>query len=61
MQFEEMNQAIDAYGIKPMVDEKVFGLEELKEAYQYMVSRRVFIDYIILLIIASGIKSILVS
>ena len=37
-QFEEMNKAIDACNIKPVVDEKVFGFEELKEAYQYMVS-----------------------
>ena len=36
--FEEMNKAIDANGIKPVVDEKVFKLEEAKEAYQYMVS-----------------------
>ena len=38
MQFEAMNRAIDINGIKPIVDEKVFGLEEAKEAYQYMVS-----------------------
>lgn len=38
LQFEKMNEAIDACGIKPVVDEKVFALEELKEAYQYMVS-----------------------
>ena len=37
-QFEDMNRAIDANGIKPVVDEKVFTLEEAKEAYQYMVS-----------------------
>lgn len=40
LQFEAMNECIDANGIKPVVDEKVFQLEELKEAYQYMV--RVF-------------------
>jgi len=38
VQFEEMNRAVDATGIKPVVDEKVFRLDELKEAYQYMVS-----------------------
>ena len=38
VQFEEMNRAIDVTGIKPVVDKKVFRLEELKEAYQYMVS-----------------------
>lgn len=32
-----MNRAIDATGIKPVVDEKVFSLDKLKEAYQYMV------------------------
>lgn len=35
-QFEQMNEAIDANKIKPVVDKKVFGLEEVKEAYQYM-------------------------
>lgn len=38
LQFEQMNEAIDANGIKPIIDEKVFNLEEAKEAYQYMVS-----------------------
>lgn len=38
LQFQAMNEAIDAAGIKPVVDEKVFALEELKEAYLYMVS-----------------------
>lgn len=37
LQFEAMNEAVDANGIKPVVDEKVFGLDQLKEAYQYMV------------------------
>lgn len=37
-QFEAMNAAIDANGIKPVVDETVFAMEQLKEAYQYMVS-----------------------
>lgn len=38
LQFEAMNEAIDTNGLKPMVDEKVFALEELREACQYMVS-----------------------
>lgn len=38
LQFQAMNEAIDSCGIKPVVDEKVFALEELKDAYQYMVS-----------------------
>ena len=36
--FEEMNRAIDVNGIKPVVDEKVFGLAEAKDAFQYLVS-----------------------
>ncbi|KAL2039989.1 hypothetical protein N7G274_007392 [Stereocaulon virgatum] len=35
-QFEQMNEAVDANNIRPVVDEKVFSLEEVKEAYQYM-------------------------
>lgn len=42
MQFEEMNAAIDANGIKPVVDEKVFSLEDAKEAYQYMWDQKHF-------------------
>ncbi|KAI4123044.1 MAG: hypothetical protein LQ338_005468 [Usnochroma carphineum] len=42
LQFEAMNEAIDAAGIKPVVDEKVFALEELKEAYQYMWEQKHF-------------------
>ena len=42
LQFEAMNEAIDANGIKPVVDEKIFNLEELKEAYQYMWDQKHF-------------------
>ncbi|KAI4231163.1 MAG: hypothetical protein LQ349_005782 [Xanthoria aureola] len=42
LQFENMNEAIDANGIKPVVDEKVFALEELKDAYQYMWDQKHF-------------------
>ena len=41
-QFEQMNEAIDANGIKPVVDEKVFGFEEAKDAYQYMWDQKHF-------------------
>lgn len=34
LQFEEMNRAIEANDIKPVTDEKVFKLDEVKEAYQ---------------------------
>ncbi|KAK4979471.1 hypothetical protein LTR28_004460 [Elasticomyces elasticus] len=42
LQFEEMNRAVEANGIKPVVDEKVFTLEEAREAYQYMWDQRHF-------------------
>ncbi|TVY52841.1 Zinc-type alcohol dehydrogenase-like protein [Lachnellula cervina] len=42
IQFEEMNRAIEINKIKPVVDEKVFALEELKEAYQYMWDQKHF-------------------
>lgn len=41
-QFEQMNEAIDASGIKPVVDEKVFSLEDTKEAFQYMWDQKHF-------------------
>ena len=41
-QFEDMNRAVDANGIKPVVDEKVFGFEEAREAYQFMWDQRHF-------------------
>lgn len=41
-QFEAMNAAIDASNIKPVVDEKVFSLEDTKEAYQYMWDQKHF-------------------
>ncbi|KAI4209785.1 MAG: hypothetical protein LQ351_007315 [Letrouitia transgressa] len=42
LQFEQMNEAIDATGLKPVVDPKVFALEELREAYQYMWDKKHF-------------------
>lgn len=42
VQFEEMNRAIEANKIKPVVDEKVFSLDEAKEAYQYMWEQKHF-------------------
>jgi NADPH:quinone reductase-like Zn-dependent oxidoreductase len=37
-QHEEMNKAIVVNEIRPVVDRKIFKLEEAREAYQYMVS-----------------------
>lgn len=42
LQFEEMNAAVDANNIKPVVDEKVFQFEDAKEAYQYMWDQKHF-------------------
>ncbi|GJP97095.1 GroES-like protein [Aspergillus niger] len=35
---EEMNAAIEVNGLKPVIDEGVFSLHELKEAYMYLES-----------------------
>lgn len=42
LQFEDMNAAIEQNDIHPVVDEKVFKLEELKDAYQYMFDQKHF-------------------
>ncbi|WYZ36489.1 hypothetical protein EsH8_XV_000042 [Colletotrichum jinshuiense] len=41
-QFEDMNRSIDANGIKPVVDDKIFGFEEVREAYQYQWEQKHF-------------------
>jgi len=40
--FEEMNRAMEVAVIKPVVDEKVFGFEEMKEAYRYFEKQGFF-------------------
>jgi NADPH:quinone reductase-like Zn-dependent oxidoreductase len=42
VQFEDMNRAIDGKKIKPYVDETVFTLGQLKEAYSYMWDQKHF-------------------
>ena len=42
LQFDEMNRAIEANNIKPLVDDKVYKLEEAREAYQYMWDQKHF-------------------
>jgi NADPH:quinone reductase-like Zn-dependent oxidoreductase len=42
VQFEDMNRAIEANDIHPVVDKKVFTLDELKDAYQYMWEQKHF-------------------
>jgi NADPH:quinone reductase-like Zn-dependent oxidoreductase len=39
-QMEEMCRAVEASGIRPVIDERVFKLEELKEAYGYLAEGR---------------------
>lgn len=40
--FEDMNKAIDANQIKPVVDPKTFGFKAAKEAYEYMESGKMW-------------------
>ncbi|KAI9797450.1 MAG: hypothetical protein M1833_005490 [Piccolia ochrophora] len=42
LQFAEMNRAIEANNIKPVIDKTVFRLEQLEEAYQYMWDQKHF-------------------
>lgn len=42
LQFEDMNRAIEANDIHPIVDEKMFELTQLKEAYEYMWDQKHF-------------------
>lgn len=41
-QFDDMNRFVEEKKVKPVVDEKVFGFEEVKEAYKYMKEQRHF-------------------
>jgi len=41
-QFEDMNRAIEVNKIKPVIDQKTFKLEELKEAYEYQWNQKHF-------------------
>lgn len=42
LQFEEMNRAIEASGIKPVIDEQVFSLGEARDAFEYLESMKHF-------------------
>lgn len=44
-QFEAMNEAVDACGLKPVVDRRVFGMREAREAYQYMWEKKHLVGY----------------
>lgn len=42
LQMEDMIACIKANNIKPVVDDKIFKLEQVKEAYQYMWDQKHF-------------------
>lgn len=39
-QFVAMNEFIDEHNIKPVIDKRVFGFEEARQAYQYMLDAK---------------------
>ena len=39
-QFVEMNSFIEKHSVRPVVDERVFGFDEVKEAYTYMQEQK---------------------
>lgn len=41
-QFEEMNAFIEEKGVRPVVDERVFGLGEVRDSYEYLMGQRHF-------------------
>ncbi|UPL03022.1 hypothetical protein LCI18_013956 [Fusarium solani-melongenae] len=41
-QFEAMIRTIEAFNIKPIIDQQVFKLEDLKEAYKYQLDQKHF-------------------
>ncbi|KAM0207313.1 hypothetical protein ACHAPA_011769 [Fusarium lateritium] len=41
-QFEAMIRAIEAFDIKPVLDQQVFKLEDLKESYNYLLQQKHF-------------------
>lgn len=42
LQFEDMNRAIEASDIHPVLDEHVFKLDQAREAYQYLWDQKHF-------------------
>ncbi|KAL3433353.1 hypothetical protein BDV09DRAFT_205398 [Aspergillus tetrazonus] len=46
-QFREMNALIDEKLIKPVVDDRVFGFAEIREAYEYLEQQRHFSKVVI--------------
>ena len=46
-QMSEMCEAVEKWGIKPVVDEKIFKFEEAKEAFRYLESQKHFSKVVI--------------
>ncbi|KAL4801795.1 alcohol dehydrogenase [Aspergillus unguis] len=46
-QFREMNAFIDEMGIKPVVDERIFAFQEVREAYGYLHGQKHFSKVVI--------------
>lgn len=46
-QFERMVQFIEEKGIEPVVDERVFGMGEVKEAFAYLEAQKHFSKVVI--------------
>lgn len=40
--FVDMNSFIDAHGIKPVIDEKIFAFREARQAYEYLLDQDFF-------------------
>jgi len=40
--FEDLNRAVEVKGIRPILDDKIFKLEDLKEAYRYQWEQKNF-------------------
>ena len=46
-QFNDMNRFVEEFGIKPVLDERVFGFAETKQAYTFMSEQRHFSKVVI--------------
>jgi len=46
-QFEDMVKFIEEKDVRPVVDEKVFGIDEVREAYQWVDEQKHFSKVVI--------------
>ena len=54
MLFEQLVEAVDATGIKPLLDEKEWTIENAKAAFEYMVAGKHFVSVTLLLYSSVG-------